>query len=69
MSAASLGDFECVSHHPASAIRQAVEKMASVGLMPAHGGARLASMESVLRSVEAGVGVGFVSRLSVLQKE
>jgi LysR family transcriptional activator of glutamate synthase operon len=68
MSAASLGDFECVSHHPASAIRQAVEKKWKALRLKPRIVMELRSMESVLRSVEAGVGVGFVSRLSVSKK-
>ncbi len=53
--------------HPASAIRQTVERKLR-GLSPAFRPAvsmELRSVESVIRTVEAGLGVGFLSELSL----
>ncbi len=68
VSVASLAEFECVSHHPASAIRQAVEKRWRALRLKPRIVMELRSMESVIRSVESGVGIGFVSRLAVSKK-
>lgn len=58
---ADLGDYEFVYFHPQSAIRRTVEaRMQSANFEPVIA-MELRSVDAVIRSVEAGLGIGFVS--------
>lgn len=70
LSLAGLSDVQFLMYHPAAAMRQSVEhQIRSLG---AHFQPRivmeLRSIESVVKGVEEGIGVGFLSRLAISRK-